>query len=90
MATVIPYSAFLILIGIEISAGIPLAVLSGSLYGGARTVASALPLLRTAYRDEPARIMRLLPRLNGYATLLNYGVIVSGFLTAAAMAVRIG
>ena len=90
VATLIPYSAFLILIGIQISAGIPLAVLCGSVYGCARSASVVLPLLRARYRGEPVGIMRLIPGLQGYATILNYGVIASGFLTVAATVMRIG
>jgi hypothetical protein len=90
VATLIPYSAFLILIGVELSAGVPVAMLCGLVFGGVRSASVMLPYMNSRYRREPAGIMRLLPRLRPYANILNYVVIVSGFLTVGAIMAGIG
>lgn len=76
-ATLIPYSAYLLLAGAQLTVGVLLAALSGAVFGAMRQgMALVLPLLRT---DHEA-VMDLLPDLRATARHLNVLVALGGGL----------
>lgn len=74
LSTVIPYSAFLWLLGIEFVSGPALGAAAGAGFGLIRQGAAAL----VAYQSSPAPIMAFLPRLAVRARLANVVVCLAG------------
>lgn len=64
IATVIPYSSLLILLGTQLTSGVILGCASGAIFGGTREAMALIPLL-CKYNEEvsPSKIMQLLPAL---------------------------
>jgi hypothetical protein len=74
-ATLIPYSAYLVLAGTQLTAGVLLGALSGAVFGATRQgIALVLPLLRA---DHEA-VMDLLPDFRAPAQRLNALVAIGG------------
>lgn len=77
VATLIPYSAFLLLIASQFSSGPRLACLSGALFGGVRTMPALIPLVKVEYRVRPVHVLELLPALRPTARRVNTAVIAT-------------
>ncbi len=71
IATVIPYSAFLILLTTQLTSGIILGCVSGALFGGTREAVALLPLLGKRNRLHPEDLPRFLPSLKTRVQQLN-------------------
>lgn len=79
VATIIPYSIFLVLLGAELTAGVGLAAGAGAMYGGVRSLASIVPLCQARFRIAPDAYMKLLPKLRSPLKLANFvGVVIVG------------
>jgi hypothetical protein len=63
VATVIPSSAFLVILVTQFSSGVVLGCISGLLFGGTRGVVALLPLLSKKGRLYPEKLPALLPTL---------------------------
>ncbi len=68
-------TAFLVLLGAQLTAGWQLGLLSGAIFGAFRQMTALGPVLR---RLDPGRTMRLLEVLRPYARRGNLGLIVIG------------
>jgi hypothetical protein len=62
VATVIPYTSFIVLLGVQATSGLVIGAVSGALYGSARELASKLVSigLEQAKRDESPELLQLL------------------------------
>ncbi len=78
IATVIPYSAFLILLTTQLTSGVILGCLSGALFGSVRQLVALLPLSQKQYRLCPERAGMLMPTLTRPVSLLNSLLILGG------------
>lgn len=84
VATVIPYSVFLVIMVSQLVSGVMLGCISGALFGGTRQLVTLLPLLVKENRLHPENIGMLMPRLAKIASRLNIvWVIVGSFLLLA-------
>ena len=63
VATLIPYSAFLMVLGAQVVSGVLLGAVSGAVYGGMRQVTMLTLLANRANWQNPDRMPRLLPLL---------------------------
>lgn len=80
VATVIPYSAFLILLTTQLTSGFTLGCLSGALFGGTRQLVALLPLAQEQYRLQPEKAGMLMPILARAVSALNILWIIGGSL----------
>lgn len=71
IATVIPYSALLVVFTAQLTSGLFLGCLSGAVFGGMRELVALLPLFKKQYRLSPERAGVLLPKLTPIVTKLN-------------------
>lgn len=80
IATPIPYSAFVVLVGTQLTAGGALGCVSGALFGLAREAMPAVVVLWRWKNDQadPGGIMRLLPTLATTARRLNRAWVLVG------------
>jgi len=78
IATVIPYSAFLVLLATQLTSGIVLGCVSGALFGGTRGAVSLLPLLGRQQRLHPEDLPHFLPALKMKVQQLNVLWILMG------------
>lgn len=78
VATVIPYSAFLILLTTQLTSGLILGCLSGALFGGVRQLVALLPLSLQEYRLCPEKAGMLMSTLTRKVSLLNSFLIIGG------------
>lgn len=74
-ATPVYQTAFLVLVGAQLTAGWQLGLLSGALFGAFRQMTALGPVLRQL---DPGRTMHLLEVLRPYARRGNIGLIVAG------------
>lgn len=86
-ATPVYQTAFLLLIGAQLTAGWQLGLLSGALFGAFRQMTALGPVLRQL---DPGRTMRLLEVLRPYARRGNLGLIVVGGLVLAVVSALAG
>jgi len=63
VATLIPYSAFLVILVVQLTSGVALGFLSGALFGGMRGAVMLLPVLGRQNRLHPEELPRFLPSL---------------------------
>jgi hypothetical protein len=75
VATPIFHTAFLVLIAAQLTGGVALGLVSGTLFGAVRQATALLPLLGEL---DPGRTMRLLESLRPAARRLNAAIIVAG------------
>jgi hypothetical protein len=87
LATPVYQTAFLLLLGAQLTAGWQLGLLSGALFGAFRQMTALGPVLR---RLDPGRTMRLLEVLRPYARRGNLGLIIAGGLVLAVVSVLTG
>jgi len=80
VATLIPYSGLLLLLGAQLTAGVAFAGLSGAVFGTARESMSLFPLLWNQYREDPPSAMRLLPALRTAVHRLNSISVAGGMV----------
>lgn len=78
VATVIPYSAFLVILVTQLTSGVTLGCVSGLLFGGTRGVVALLPLLRKKGRLYPEKLPTLLSALRMKVYWLNMLWIIGG------------
>lgn len=71
IATVIPYSAFLVLLTTQLTSGFAFGCLSGAIFGGGRQLIAILPLVRKRYRMHPEDVGMLMPFLTKPISVLN-------------------
>jgi hypothetical protein len=79
--TFIPYSAYLVLLAGQLTAGPLLGATSGAVFGAAR---EAMAVLAVARARSPEQVMGLLPRHRGAARVLNRALVVAGLVLAVA------
>ncbi len=81
IATLIPYSCLLVILGTQLTSGVVLGCMSGALFGGTRE-AMALILFLSKHKEEakPSEMMQLLPVLAPKARRLNTIWILGGSL----------
>jgi hypothetical protein len=77
IATLVPYSAFVLVLGAELAGGLSVAALCGAVYGLSRELPVALAL---GGRLQTARAVSMLPRYRVHASVTNVGVILVGGL----------
>ncbi len=77
VATPIFHTAFLVLLAAQLTGGVALGLVSGTLFGAARQATALLPLLT---RLDPGRTMGLLETLRPGARRLNAALIIAGGL----------
>lgn len=75
VATLIPYSAFIVLIGAQLTVPIELGAFAGAIFGAMRQASTLLPLARGS---EIEAMMESLTRLRSTAQGANIAVIVAG------------
>lgn len=78
VATVIPYSAFLVLLSAQLTSSFVWGCLSGTLFGAARQLISLIPLIQTHYRLHPEDAAMLIPGLTRRISALNILWIIGG------------
>lgn len=84
--TVIPWSAFLVLVAAEAVAGPPVAVLAGATFGAGRAVAA---IVQGSRETDPQRTMDLLPRLRSAARKANLAAVaVAGLAIVSVLAIK--
>ena len=71
IATVIPYSAFLVVLATQLTSGVVLGCISGMLFGATRELVALLPLLGKQNRVHPLKLVLLLPALAEKVQWLN-------------------
>jgi hypothetical protein len=77
--TIIPYSSFLVVLGVQLTSGTLLGCLSGALFGSTReAMALILSLHRQIGEPKPSKMMGLLPALQATITQLNIAWILGG------------
>jgi hypothetical protein len=79
--TFVPYSAYLVVLAGQLTAGPILGALSGAAFGATR---EAMAVLAVARARSPERIMGLLPRHRGAARALNRALLAAGIVLAVA------
>ncbi|MDQ3696260.1 MAG: hypothetical protein M3464_21990 [Chloroflexota bacterium] len=87
LATPVFQTAFLLLLGAQLTAGWQLSFFSGALFGAFRQMTALGPVLR---RLDPGRTMHLLEVLRPYARRGNIGLIVGGGVTLVLVSVLAG
>lgn len=80
VATIIPYSAFLVLLSVQLTSGFVWGCLSGATFGFTRQLLSLLPLTQSQYRLHPEDAAMLMPELTRYVSVLNILWIIGGCL----------
>jgi hypothetical protein len=84
VATLIPYSCLLVILGAQLTSGFVLGLVSGILFGGTREgLALLAPLEKHQETSRTDQIMQLLPKLAPQARKLNIIWIVAGSLFLA-------
>lgn len=71
VATPILHSALLVLLGVQLTAGVGLGCASGVVFGVTRETVALLPLWRKQDQGDPEPLMQLLPALKGTVQRLN-------------------
>ncbi|MBA2519013.1 MAG: hypothetical protein H0V24_05060 [Chloroflexia bacterium] len=87
LATPVFQTAFLLLLGAQLTAGWQLGLFSGALFGAFRQMTALGPVLR---RLDPGRTMQLLEVLRPYARRGNIGLIVAGGVTLVLVSLLAG
>jgi len=87
LATPVFQTAFLLLLGAQLTAGWQLGLFSGTLFGAFRQMTALGPVLR---RLDPGRTMQLLEVLRPYARRGNIGLIVAGGVTLVLVSLLAG
>ncbi len=81
VATLIPYASLVVVLGVQLTAGVILGGASGAIFGTARETMALLALLpRRGEEASPTELMCLLPRLQAPARHLNLLWVVGGGL----------
>lgn len=71
VATLIPYSAFLVVLATQFTAGTTLGIVSGVAYGAVRGAVPLIPLFVARFRSDPGQVSCLLPELAWRARVSN-------------------
>lgn len=71
VATLIPYSAFLVILVVQLTSGVTLGCFSGALFGGMRGSVMLLPVLRRHHKLHPEELPRFLISLKTTVQRLN-------------------
>lgn len=81
VATVIPYSAFLVVLAAQLTAGVTLGAISGAMYGAVRGVIPLIPVLADRSDSDPSQLSCLLTAYAWRARLSNVAwVVATGIL----------
>jgi hypothetical protein len=80
IATIIPYSVFLILLTIHLVSGLALSCTAGALYGGTRQFVALLPLFQRQCRLQPDKAGMLMAIFTKPVSILNVLCIIGGSL----------